>query len=67
MIQEQTSENRHRPQHRQGSKFKRWLHRVRSSKRAKRKLFHLLFILAAVLVAFAIGYFYFGPSFSTTE
>jgi hypothetical protein len=67
MTLEPKSEHRHRQQHRQGSKFKRWLHRVRTSRREKRRLLQLLFIAAAVLLAFAIGYFYFGPSFSTSE
>lgn len=65
MTQETRSEHRRRQDHRsQGSRFGRWLHRVRSSRREKRKLLQLVIIVAAVLIAFVIGYYYFGPSFT---
>jgi len=66
MTQEPTTEHRHRRHYRHDSRFERWLNRVRSSRREKRKLLQLAVLVAAVLFAFVIGFYYFGPSFSNT-
>ena len=47
------------------SKPERWLYKLRTSRRAKRKFLHFCVIFAAVLLAFMIGFYYFGPSFSS--
>jgi hypothetical protein len=57
----------HDRRQRHSSKFGQWLHRVRKSKREKRKLLNLIVLIATVLIAFAIGYYYFGPSFTYSE
>jgi hypothetical protein len=67
MPQEPTSQDRlHRHHTSRESKVRRWLYRVRNSRREKRKLLQLLILVAAVLVAFLIGFYYFGPSFSNS-
>jgi hypothetical protein len=68
MNQEPQSEPRRRlRRHQQRSKLESWLRRVRKSKRAQRKLLHLAILVAAVLIAFVLGYYYFGPSFTFSE
>jgi hypothetical protein len=53
--------------HRNRSGIEEWLYRVRHSRRAKRKLINSIIILLVVLAAFIIGFFYFGPSFSSPD
>jgi hypothetical protein len=65
MTQEPKSEPRRRLRsQQQRSKLESWLRRVRKSKRAQRKLLHLAIIVAAVLFAFVLGFYYLGPSFT---
>jgi hypothetical protein len=57
---------RHRRQ-RHSSKFGQWLYKARSSKRERLRIIQLIAIVAAVLIAFAAGYYYFGPSFTFSD
>lgn len=67
---QQTPEILPRPRSRQKhgrSSLKREIRRIRDSKRRQKQLKQLVVIAAAVLIAFVLGYFFFGPSFSSGE
>lgn len=50
-----------------GSPLKSKLRTIRKSKRKQKQLQQTLIVIAAVLIAFALGFFFFGPSFSSGE
>lgn len=49
-----------------GSWLEKKLWRIRNSKQTQKQLKQLLIIIAAVLIAFALGFYFFGPSFSSS-
>jgi hypothetical protein len=50
---------------RSGSWLDRKLRRFRDSRRAQKNLQQLIVIIAAVLIAFILGFYFLGPSFSS--
>ena len=52
---------------RNGSWLDRKLRRIRESRQAQKQLQQLVVIIAAVLIAFILGFYFFGPSFSSGE
>jgi len=60
--------SRPRPRQKHGRpSLKREIRRIRDSKRRQKQLKQLVVIAAAVVIAFVLGYFFFGPSFSSGE
>jgi len=62
-----SADNHSRRRRRSGSWLERKLRPIRDSRRAQNKLRQQLFIIAAVLLAFILGFYFFGPSFSSGE
>lgn len=60
------SSKKHSHRSRGGSWFARKLRRIRESRQAQRQLQQLIVIIAAVLIAFILGFYFFGPSFSSS-
>ena len=52
---------------RSGSWLDRKLRHVRESRRAQTKLQQAVVIIVAVLIAFILGFYFLGPSFSSGE
>jgi hypothetical protein len=68
MPQQSATSSREKSQRqRSGSWFQRKMRRLRDSKRKQKHLQQLVVIIVAVLIAFVLGYFFFGPSFSSGE
>jgi hypothetical protein len=53
-----------RRQHRQRSVFESWLHRIRTSRTAKKKFLNQLLLVLIVLAAFVFGLYALGPIIS---
>ena len=45
--------------------LERKLNRIRNDRQLKKQLRHFLFIAAAMLIAFVLGFYFLGPSFSS--
>ncbi|MEI6825238.1 MAG: hypothetical protein WCK54_06585 [Desulfuromonadales bacterium] len=67
MPQHESSPTRSRSRSSNRSWLGRKLHRLRNSSQAQKELRHLVIIIAAVLVAFVLGYYFLGPGFSASE
>lgn len=67
MSQRTTTPTRNRSRHSNSSWFERKINRIRSSRQAQKQLKNLVIILAAVMIAFVLGFYFFGPSFSSGE
>jgi cell division protein FtsN len=52
---------------RSGSWLEKKIGRIRDSRSKQKQLQQMLVIIAAVLIAFILGYYFFGPSFSSGE
>jgi hypothetical protein len=59
-----TSQTRRR---RSGSWLDRKIRHYRDSRQAQKKLQQWVILIAAVLIAFILGFYFFGPSFSAGE
>jgi hypothetical protein len=51
---------------RSGSWLDKKIRYLRDSRRAQKQLQQLILIVAAVLIAFVLGFYFFGPSFSAS-
>jgi hypothetical protein len=60
-----TSSSAHRSHSpRSSSRLKRKIRHIGESKRKQRQITQMLILIVCVLIAFYLGFFYFGPSFN---
>jgi hypothetical protein len=66
MPQNTATGSKSRSRRRNGSWFERKIRRIRDSRQAQKQLQQFIVIVVAVLIAFFLGYYFFGPSFSSS-
>ena len=61
-----SSSRRHSHRRDSGSWLEKKLWRIRNSKQTQKQLKQLLILITAILIAFVLGFYFFGPSFSSS-